>query len=43
MTRVMRYLSVDREERDTKNDLKSSLLGNDRPSGSYKSVKPVLA
>ena len=39
MTRVTRYLLVSRVEKETSNDLKSSLLGSDRPSGLYNSVK----
>jgi len=41
MTLVMRYLSVSRVEKETNSDLKSSLLGSDRPSGLYNSVKPL--
>ena len=40
MTCVTRYLLVSRVERETNNDLKSLLLGSDRPSGSYNSEKP---
>ena len=36
MTLMTRYLSVSRVEREANNDLKSSLLGSDRPSGLYK-------
>ena len=32
MTRVTRYLLVSRVEKETNNDLKSPLLGSDRPS-----------
>ncbi|KIM56536.1 hypothetical protein SCLCIDRAFT_241605 [Scleroderma citrinum Foug A] len=39
MTLVMRYLLVSRVEKETISDLKSSLLGSDRPSGLYNSVK----
>ena len=42
MTVVMRYLLVSRVEMETNNDLKSSLLGSDRPSGLYNSVEPPL-
>ena len=40
MTFVMRYLLMNRVEREANNDLKSSLLGSDSPSGLYNSVKP---
>ena len=40
MTRVTRYLLVSRVERESKNDLKWSLLGSDRPSGLYNLIKP---
>ena len=39
MTLVMRYLLVSRVEKEANNDLKSSLLGSDRQSGSYNSTK----
>jgi len=39
MIRVTRYLLVSRVEKETNNDLKSSLLGSDRPTGLYNSVK----
>ena len=39
MTLVMRYLLVSRVEKEANSDFKSSLLGSDRPSGSYNSVK----
>ena len=40
MTLVMRYLLVSRVEKEINNELKSLLLGSDRPSGLYNSVKP---
>ena len=40
MTRVTRYLLVSRVEKETNIDLKSSLLGSDRPIGLYNWVKP---
>ena len=39
ITRVTRYLLVSRVEKETNNDLNLSLLGSDRPSGWYNSVK----
>ena len=39
MTLVTRYLLVSRVEKETNNDLKLSLLGSDRQSGLYNSVK----
>ena len=39
MIPVTRYLLVSRVPMETKNDLKSSLLGSDKPSGLYNSVK----
>ena len=39
MTLVMIYRLVSRVEKVINNDLKSSLLGSDRPSGSYNSAK----
>ena len=39
MTRVTRYLLVSREEKETNNDLKSSSLESDRPSGLYNRVE----
>ena len=41
MTIVIRYLLVSRVERETKNDLKSSLLGSDRPIGLYNLMIPL--
>ena len=41
MTLVMRYLLVSRAERETKNDLKSLLLGSERPSGLYNLMTPL--
>ena len=38
MTCVTRYLLVSWVERETNNDLKSSLVGSDRPSGLYNSM-----
>ena len=40
MTLVTRYLLVSRVERETNDELKLSLLGSDKPSGLYNSVKP---
>ena len=40
MTLVTRYLLVSRVEKETNNNLKSSLLGSERQSGLYNSVKP---
>ena len=39
MTHVTRYLLVSRVERETNNELKPSLLGSDRQSGSYKPME----
>jgi len=40
MTLVMRYLLVSRLEKEANNDLKSSFLGSDSPSGLYKMMEP---
>ena len=39
MTPVTRYLFASRVERETNNDLKSSLIGSDRPNGLYNSME----